>query len=121
MFSSLSNIKKFVSDTTYQLTQSNTVQNVTTTVKSIPKQTKEYFYPQPEQYEMKSVVRLDDAFIVNKDIEDYITPGQQLQTKSQIPSNLVSDDVPVKPSGNANQVTSWHEFGIYIAYRNMGG
>lgn len=118
MFSAFSNItnitKKLVVDASSTITQSETVQNVKEKVVSIPNQTREYFYPSPEQHEMKSVVRLDDAFFVHKDIEEYITPGQQ-QTKSQ--GNQLTVDVnnqPVKPSGDALTITSWHEFGIFI-------
>ena len=120
MFSAFSNItnitKKLVVDASSTITQSETVQNVKEKVVSIPNQTREYFYPSPEQHEMKSVVRLDDAFFVHKDIEEYITPGQQ-QTKSQ--GNQLTVDVnnqPVKPSGDALTITSWHEFGILYTH-----
>ena len=67
---------------------------------------------------MKSVVRLDDAFFVNKDIEDYTTPGQQQQTqntRSSLSNNIIiSNDHPIKPSGNASNIKSWHEFGISL-------
>ena len=120
MFSAFSKITNLVADASSTFTQSERLQNVKEKVASFPVQTKEYFYPSPEQYEMKSVVRLDDDFFVKKDIEEYITPGQQQLNPAQLQGNHLNIEAintkPVKPTGNALKIVSWHEFGMEHVY-----
>ena len=118
MFSAFSKITNLVYDASTTITQSERIQNVKEKVVTIPiAATKEYFYPTPEQYEMKSVVRLDDDFFIKKDIEEYITPGQQqTNPQTQLQGNHLTIDPintkSVKPSGDALKIQSWHEFGM---------
>ena len=111
MFSAITSISNYVANASSTITQSETVQTVKSKVSSIPTQTKEYFYPTPEHHEMRSVVRLDTAFFVQSDIENYITPGQQSANPI---SNIIN--TPVKPSGEASNIISWHDFGTFTLY-----
>ena len=117
----LSSLKQYVVDASSSLTQTKPIQNVKDTVSSTVVSTKDYFYPKPEEHEMRSVVRLDGAFLAEQDIVEYTTPGQAFSPPhspsavqsphSQIPSNIIIE--PVKPSGDALTVQSWHDCGIH--------
>lgn len=132
----LSSLKQYVVDGASSLTQTNPIQNVKDTVNRKVISTKDYFYPKPEEHEMRSVVRLDGAFLAEQDIVEYATPGQALSPPNSS-TNLLSSPhpshshnshnshpqspshhliAPIKPSGDALAIQSWHDCGIHFIY-----
>ena len=94
----LSSLKQYVVDASSSLTQTKPIQNVKDTVSSTVVSTKDYFYPKPEEHEMRSVVRLDGAFLAEQDIVEYATPGQP----SPRSPNTAASPHSVIPSNSAN-------------------